>query len=55
MKRKPFKHVEVVGLACASNWDDCPKENPKDTNGEEESISFVNYITSMILMFLRWL
>ena len=32
VKRKPFKHVEVDGLAYAANWDDYPKENPKDTD-----------------------
>ena len=32
LKRKPFKHVEVVGLVDATNWDDYPKENPKYTD-----------------------
>ena len=45
VKRNPFKHVEVVELADASNWDDYPKENSKDTDGQEDSSSFVKDIT----------
>ena len=40
MKRKPFKHVDVVGLENTTNWDDYPK----DTNGQEDSSSSVKYI-----------
>ena len=48
MKRKPFKHVEVVGLVDASNCMDYAKENPKDTNGQEDSSSSVKEITSLM-------
>ena len=44
VKIKHFKHVEVVGLADAANLDDYPKENPKDTDVQEDSISFVKDI-----------
>ena len=48
VNRKPFKHVEVVGLEDAANWDDYPKENPNDTNRKEDSSSSVKYITSLM-------
>ena len=48
VKRKTFKHVEVVGLVDAANWDDYPKENPKDADMDEDSNSFVKDITSLM-------
>ena len=48
MKRKPFKHVEVVGLADSTNWEDYPKEKPKDTNGPKDSSSSLKDITSLM-------
>ena len=48
VKRKTFKHVEVVGLADAANWDDYPKENPKDTNVQEDSSSSVKDVTLLM-------
>ena len=41
VKRNPFNHVEVVGLEDVANWDDYPKETPKDTNLHKDSGSFV--------------
>ena len=49
MKTKPFKHIEVVRLEDVANWDDYPKENPKDTYGHEGSSYSMKNITSMIL------
>ena len=48
MKRKPFKHVEFVGLADATNWDDYRKETLKYTDVQEDSSSSVNEITSLM-------
>ena len=48
MKRNLFKHVEIVGLADAANWDDYPKENPKDDDMDEDYVSSVKGITSLI-------
>ena len=46
VKRKPFKHEEVVGLAEAAHWNDYPKSNPKGTNREEYFDPSVRDITS---------
>ena len=41
LKRKPFEHDEVVGLAEAANWSDYPHETQKDTDMQEASTSSV--------------
>ena len=48
MKRNHFKHVKVVGLADDVNWDDYPKETPKDADVKEDSICSLKDITSLI-------
>ena len=48
MKRNPFKHVEVVRLEYATNWDESPKENPKDADVHKYSSSYLNEITSLM-------
>ena len=44
LKRKPFEHEEIVGLADVSSWFDYPKENPKDTDMQEDSNSSIREI-----------
>ena len=39
LKRNPFEHEEIVGLADVSNWSDYPKEAPKYVDMQEDSNS----------------
>ena len=48
LKRNTFKHVEVVGLADVANFDDYPKETPKDTDVQEDSSYSIKNITSLM-------
>ena len=48
LKRKPFEHKEIVGLADVGNWSDYPKETPKDTDVQEDSNYYVREIYSLL-------
>ena len=48
VKLKPFERKEIVGLADATNCNDYPKEEPKDTNMQEDSNSSVREISSLL-------
>ena len=51
LKRNPFEHEEIVGLAYATNSDDYPKEAPKETDMQGDSNSSVRDITYCFLTF----
>ena len=48
LKRNPFDHEEIVGLADVANWYDYPEDTPKYTDMKEDSNSSVREISSLI-------